>query len=58
MGLDTHPAGPLAEAIAAPSGAAMAEGQRASAPTGAQPAGPMGPGWAPEHLVGCLATSG
>jgi hypothetical protein len=27
MGLDTHPAGPLAEATAAPSGAAMAKGQ-------------------------------
>jgi hypothetical protein len=29
MGLDTHPAGPLAKATAAPNGAAMADGQRA-----------------------------
>jgi hypothetical protein len=28
MGPDTHPAGPLAEATAAPNGAAMAEEQR------------------------------
>jgi hypothetical protein len=28
MGLDTHAAGPLAEATAAPTGAAVAEGQR------------------------------
>jgi hypothetical protein len=28
------------------------------APTGALPAGPMGSGWASEHLLGCRPTSG